>query len=161
VAVYHPYNAPEGASVKSVEYFGGTNDFVGITVRSDGRTDYIFNSASGKSAVSHRDMRFEGTYAVVSEKDGAVDYLFLGAGQELKKDKWHIIAKNEATQVSLTCGSNSLEVTASGDIQLTVPADRQPTVSDINQSDKKIQVTAQPNGTFSVQLSDGKYQIKL
>jgi hypothetical protein len=160
VAVYHPYTSSEGSSVKAVEYFGGTGDFVGLTVRSDGRTDYIFNSASQKSAVSHRDMKFEGNYAVVSEKNGAVDYLFLGDGRELKKDKWHIVAKNEAIQVSLTCSSNGWEVTTSGEIQLTVPANQQPTVSDITQPDQIIPVTAQPDGTFSVQLSDGKYHIK-
>ncbi|MDR1939039.1 MAG: six-hairpin glycosidase, partial [Tannerellaceae bacterium] len=31
-AVYHPYASREGSSVRSVEYFGNTGDFIGITV---------------------------------------------------------------------------------------------------------------------------------
>ncbi|KAA6343050.1 hypothetical protein EZS27_009242 [termite gut metagenome] len=162
VAVYHPYNSSEGSSIKSVEYFGDADDFVGIRVHSADRIDYIFNSAFAKSTISHRDIRCKGNYAVVSEKNGAVNYLFLGNGQELKKDKWHIVANSVAVNVSLNRMDNGLEVITSGEIQLKIPVsvNQQPIVLNVTHPEEKIQGTAQPDGVFSVRLPDGKYQIR-
>jgi hypothetical protein len=161
-AVYHPYASQEGSSVRSVEYFGNTGDFIGITVQSADRTDYVFNSSSGEPDVSHRDMQFKGVYAVIGEKDDHPVYLFLGEGELLAKGKWSLRAKERGTQASLHCTDEAVEVVATGEVslQLPVPANRQPVVTNLTRPDEKIQGTVQAGDVFSVQLPAGKYQVK-
>jgi hypothetical protein len=162
VAVYQPYTAAEVPSVKKVDYFGNTGDFVGITVQSASRTDFVFNSASGEPDVTYRDMRFKGNYAVISEADGVPVYLFLGDGQLLATGKWSIVPKETGAQVLLTRNGNNGELVTSGEITLTVPVsgNRQPELSNVNNAGAKLQGTLS-DGTFKVQVPAGKYSLKI
>jgi hypothetical protein len=161
VAVYHPYAVAENSSVKKVEYFGNSGDFVGIAVQSSSRTDYVFNSASGEPDVTYRDMRFKGNYAVISEADGVPVFLFLGEGQFLALGKWSIVSKDAGVQVSLTRSGNDCELFTSGDITITVPVsgDRQPELSKFGNANEKLQGTLS-DGIFKVEIPSGKYNLK-
>ena len=164
VAVYHPYTIAEGPAVKSVGYFGSTGDFVGIAVHSAMRTDYIFNSASGEPEVVHRNMRFKGNYAVIGEINGSgqPEMLFLGDGQTVAAGKWSITSTADNVQASLNRSGDTYELTASGDIILTLPADenRQPELTNIENPDEKLQGSLK-DGIFAVQIPKGKYRIKI
>jgi len=162
VAVYHPYTAKEGSSVKSVEYFGNIGDFVGITVQSVSRTDYIFNSAAGESDISYRNMQFKGNYAMVGEVNGALEVLFLGDGQLIATGKWSIASKNANVQASLCHNEDSFDLTSSGDITLTIPVvgTRQPELSKIGSFGEKLQGTL-ADGIFMIRVPSGKYRIKI
>jgi hypothetical protein len=161
VAVYHPYASVEGSSITSVGYFGNTGDFVGITVQSASRTDYIFNSASGEPDIAHRDMRFKGTYAVASDINGTPEGLFLGNGRFLAKGKWSVASENGDVQASLNRNGDGFDLMASGDITLTIPVagTRPPELSE-PASGKKLQ-GALADGVYTVQVPAGKYRIQL
>ncbi|GHV49832.1 hypothetical protein FACS1894181_09620 [Bacteroidia bacterium] len=163
VAVYHPYTAGEGPSVKQVEYFGQASGFVGLAIQSGQRTDYIFNSSSGDAQVPHRDMQFKGVYAIVSEAEGQVEHLFLGEGELLEKGKWSIRAKDGA-QVSLSrTDSGMYELITSGTVQVGIPsqAGSQPAVSSLSSPGGKVEGHVVEAGqAYLVDLQEGKYQVK-
>jgi hypothetical protein len=163
-AVYHPYTRKEGASVKSVEYFGNADGFTGITVRSADCTDYIFNDSSGEIDMMHRDMRFRGVYAVFREKDGRPENLFIGEGQVFEKGKWSIRAETAGTQVSFNrIAGETFELTVSGNIRLQTPvsADRQPAISSLASPGPEIRGNVSDDGIFTLDLPKGKYGIVL
>lgn len=82
VSIFEPTTENEGKSIESIESFDVKNspsDFVGLVVRSkSGRTDYIFSSVKDQE-VSHKDMKTNATYCVISEK-GKDFTLFMGNG---------------------------------------------------------------------------------
>jgi predicted alpha-1,2-mannosidase len=162
VAVYQPYTYTEGPSIRSVDYFGHADNFVGIVVQSASRTDYIFNSASGDPDISYRTMQFKGNYAVVGETNGALACLFLGNGRRLAWNKWSITSEDTDVQASLNHSSGDVfELATSAAITLTIPATgRQPELSDIEQPDAKLQ-GALENGIYTALVPAGKYRIKL
>jgi hypothetical protein len=163
VAVYQPYTYTEGPSIRSVDYFGNTDNFVGIIVQSASRTDYIFNSASGDPDILYRHMQFKGNYAVIGEINGALECFFLGNGRFLAWDKWSIMSKDADVQASLNHSSDdSFELATSAEITLAIPVsgDRQPELSEIEQSDAKLQGSLE-NGIYTVQVPTGKYLMKL
>ncbi|KAA6324596.1 hypothetical protein EZS27_026093 [termite gut metagenome] len=162
VAVYHPYTSKEGTAVKSVAYFGNTKDFVGIAIQSTNKTDYVFNSSSGESVVSYRDMQFKGVYAVVGETGGRLNTLFLGEGETIERGDWSIRTKALGTQVSLNRTGEIFELVTSGAIQLKMPlsAGKQPVVSTLAHPDEKIQGTVQADRFFFIELPQGAYQVK-
>jgi hypothetical protein len=149
VAVYHPYTSTEGSSVQSVNYFGNTGDFIGIAVQSPHRTDYIFNTSSGKPDITYRDMHFKGAYAVIGESEGGEpDYLFLGGGTSLGKGKWSILADETNTQTSLNRTGETFELITSGTIQLKMPANLN--VYDVLNPDEKINKDTLPKGKYLI-----------
>ena len=162
VAVYHPFVHAEGSSIKSVEYFDATGDFVGIEVRLDACTDYIFNSASGKPDVVRRNLRFKGNYAVIREADGAPESLFLGNGRLLACGTWSIASQDGDVQVSLNRSGDAFDLVASGGITLTLPVsgNQRPEVSNMEQSDDTLSGLLS-DGVFTIQIPTGKYRVKL
>ena len=161
VAVYHPYTDTDEPTVKSVEYFGNTGDFVGIAVQSSSRKDYIFNSASGEPDINHHNMQFKGHYAVVGEKNGTLEILFLGNGQLITMGKWSIASKNGNVQTSLSRNGDIYELITDGDITLSIPIidNRRPEVSRAGNPSEKLQGVI-ADGVFSVQAQKGKFSIK-
>ena len=160
VAIYHPYTTTEGPSVKSVDYFDSTGDFIGIVVQSTSRTDYIFNSASGESNVAYRDMQFKGSYAVVGESNGVPEVLFLGGGQHITMGKWRITSTNANVLASLNRKGDVYELMASGAITLSIPVvgNRKPEVSKAGSPGEKLQGVLS-DGVFTVQAPKGNYVI--
>ena len=162
VVVYHPYTATEGASVKSVDYFGNTGDFIGIAVQSSSRTDYIFNSSSGEPEITYHNMQFKGNYAVVCVTNGSPEVLFLGEGQLLSMGKWSIASNEKAIQASFCRSGNAYTLTASANMTLTIPVveNRQPEVSKSENPEQKLQGKI-TNGVYIVNVPPGSYIIRL
>ena len=159
VAVYHPYTSAEGSSVKSVDYFGTQDDFTGIVVHSDQRTDYIFSSAGGQNAVTHRDMQFQGDYAVIGVADGKLEELFIGSGRLLAWDNWSITSQTNDVQATLSCSHGTFDLTVSDEITLTMPVTGGLTPEWIKEdSNEKLKGTL-ANGIFTVQVPTGKYKL--
>ena len=159
VSVFYPYTSGDNKSVKSVDYFGNQKDFIGIIVKSENRTDYIFNSADRETTVGYQDMLFGGDYAVVGMDmtRGEPELLFLGNGKTIRKGKWVVVAENENVTLSLWKKGDSWEIDASDDVLLTIPAKKQPQITGITDAEKKIEPKAQSDGTYVVKLTAGKY----
>ena len=160
VAVYHPYTVTEGPSIKSVEYFGNTGDFIGIAVQSQSHTDYIFNSSTGEPDITYRNMQFKGNYAVVSESNSVLETLFLGEGRHISIGKWSITTEKPDIQASLSRSRITYELTTSGNITLTIPmtGNRQPEITKSGSPAEKLQGKLS-DGVFTVRLPAGKYTI--
>jgi hypothetical protein len=178
VAIYHPYDEDEGATVRSVEYFGDDRAFTGIKIRSDAGTDYIFNrsgnnrdgdSPSGDGEeMTHGDIRFDGVYAVVGERTNGETCLFMGEGRMLEKGRLRILSETPGAQVSLNGNGDTFELTTSSDIRLELPASagKPPTVTAINAPadnatgpDRRISVSMKQGNICTVTLSAGRYRI--
>ena len=159
VAVYHPYTFVEGSSVKSVGYFGNVDDFVGITVLSDSRTDYIFNSASGVPEVTHHDSRFKGNYAVIGETNGQLEELFLGNGRLLAWREWSIASAADDVQASLSRNGGTFDLMVTGEITLTMPVAGDLTPEWIKENSGEKPEGSLVDGIFTVRLPAGKYNL--
>lgn len=160
VSVFYPYTSAENKAVKSVGYFGHQKDFTGIMVQSDRRTDYIFNSTGSQQNISHQDMQFQGSYAVIGEAGEEPELLFLGNGKMLKKGKWSITADNKAANVVVSKKEGIWEIAASSAVQIVIPAKTQPQISDISDAGKKVEAKGQPDGTYLIALPAGRYQMR-
>lgn len=160
VAVYHPREEGE-TPLDAVEYFG--EGFTGIKVKSPNRTDYIFNRPEEGTDMTFRDMRFNGVYAAVGEMpDGRPEYLFMGEGQTLEKGRWRIRSKTSDAQVSLSRKGDAYELVSSSEIQLQipVPAGRQPVVSGFSEPDKRLRGGTRKGDAYTVTLAAGHYLIR-
>lgn len=160
VSIFYPYRAGEDKSLKSVDYFGNQKDFVGIIVKSENRTDYIFNSAVEQQTVAYEDMQFEGDYAIIGETEQESQLLFLGNGKLLQKGKWRINAESSPVNVSMYKEDGVWEIDVSGVVDITVPSNVQPQVANIKETGGEISTNTQPDGTSVIRLTRGKYQMK-
>jgi len=160
VSVISPYTEKEGKLVSSVEYFGENDDYIGMTVRSDKRVDHIFNSVDNAEICGYKDMRFQGVYGVIGEKEDGLEHLFMGKGKSIGKANWNITAKEE-TDVSLRRDENGYILYTSGEIQLTIPVKdgHQPDISGIGQTVGKPEGKNQTMGTYLVTVPKGKYKL--
>jgi hypothetical protein len=160
VSVFCPYTSTENRSVKSVDYFGDRHDFIGIMVKSDQRTDYIFNSTGAREAITYRDMQFQGDYAIIGENGNDPGLFFLGNGALLRKANWSIEAQDSTVNVSMLKKDENWTVDISNAVNVTIPSNVYLRVIDLADTDRKIDLNTQPDGTFTVKLAKGKYQLK-
>ncbi|MDR2038945.1 MAG: heparinase II/III-family protein [Bacteroidales bacterium] len=160
VSVFYPYTSGEEKSVRSVGYFGNQKDFTGIIVNSGKRTDYVFSSTGEQQAVVHGDMQFQGDYAVIGVSGQESQLLFLGNGKLLQKDKWRIRAESSPVNISLCKEGVVWKIDASGAVEITIPPDVHPQVTDMADAGRKVDIKTQPDRTSVVKLEKGKYQIK-
>lgn len=157
VAVFSPYTSTEGSSVKSVAYFGERPNFTGIIVISDHRTDYIFNSTDAKASVTYKEMQFQGDYAVIGENGRESELFFLGNGSLLKKDGWCIEAHDSTANVAICKEGGTWMADVSGTVNVTIPSNTPPRVTDVTGGNRKIDLITQPDGTYRVLLTNGRY----
>ncbi|GHU88620.1 hypothetical protein FACS1894155_03840 [Bacteroidia bacterium] len=160
VSIYYPYTSSENKSVKSVEYFGDWKDFTGIIVKSNRRTDYIFNSAEAEQVIHYKDMQFKGDYAIIGETENSPNLFFLGNGTLLRKGNWSIEAEDFPVNVSMNKKDENWIMNISNAVKITVPSNIRFGITDIADVDKKFDMSAQPDGTFTVKLTEGKYRFK-
>ncbi|MDR2773587.1 MAG: hypothetical protein LBC19_02385 [Tannerella sp.] len=164
VALYHPCEEGETPlPVDAVEYFGDSENFIGIKVKSPGRTDYIFNRPEEGADMTFRDMRFNGVYAAVGETPGEeTEYIFMGEGQMLEKGKWRILSKTPGAQISLNRKGEAFELTSSSEIQLQTPLPdgKQPAVSGMSEPDKRLHGGMRQGDTYTIALPAGHYLIR-
>jgi hypothetical protein len=146
--------------VKSVDYFGGQENFIGIIVKSDQRTDYMFNSTEEKQIVNHKDMQFQGDYAIIGEAGNNPELFFLGNGTLLRKGNWSIEAEDSIVNVSMNKKDENWLMDVSNAVRVTIPSNTHLSITDMVNADRKIEMSTQFDGMFTVRLAEGKYQLK-
>lgn len=160
VSVFYPYTSNEDKSVKSVNYFGDQENFIGIIVKTDQRTDYIFNSTEEAQVVNYKDMQFQGDYAIIGEAGNNPELLFLGNGTNLRKGNWSIEAEDSTVNVSMNKKDENWIMDISNAVRVTIPSNAHLNITDIADVDRKIEMSTQVNGTYTVKLTEGRYQIR-
>ncbi len=85
VAVFESYQ--EGAKdIEQIVKVAGSKKFVCLAVKSkSGGTQVILNAVDSNTHKPTKAISFKGTFGIVSEKNGDLDYLYLGSGGLLKK----------------------------------------------------------------------------
>ncbi|WP_114782951.1 heparinase II/III domain-containing protein [Botryobacter ruber] len=125
VAVYEPSTSREPKYIAAITSFvpqGVGADFVGLTVESKNNSrEYIFSAVDATKPIVHADMRFTGTYGIISENSEGLRYLFLGKGNRIGKEGWSLESK-EATAAALSKENDAWYITADTPVALTVPA---------------------------------------
>lgn len=125
VAVFEPSSSSQPKSVASITSFSPAatvSDFTGIIVESkNGNREYIFSSADNKAAITYKEKKFKGTYAVVSENRDDINYLFLGNGSIISKGSYSIESKLDSTSAALCKQNNQWFFTCTKPVTLTIP----------------------------------------
>jgi len=125
VAVFEPSSSSQPKSIVSISSFvpsSAGDNFSGIMVESkNGIRDYIFSSADSKTSITYKDQKFRGTYGVISEKDGSLQYLFLGNGKSIAKSGYGIEVKSDSASAVLCKQNNQWFFTCSRSVTLTIP----------------------------------------
>ena len=160
VSVFCPYASTEERSVKSVDYFGERHDFTGLIVKSDRRTDYIFNSTGAGESITYRDMKFRGDYAIIGENGNEPVLFFLGNGTLLRKGNWNIEAQDSTVNVAMNKEGENWTLDIGSAVNVTISSNAHPQVIDMAKTSKKIDLNTQPDGTFTIKLAKGRYQLK-
>jgi hypothetical protein len=124
VALFEPAAETQPASVAAISSFTPANapaDFAGMLVENkNGSTQTIFSTSAGNADVSYKEYAFRGTYAVISEHNHEIQYLFLGNGRRLVKGGFGLTAAGNATAV--LCQQNGQWfVTCTKPVTLTLP----------------------------------------
>jgi len=128
IAIYEPAIGNSKA-IKKIESFSPADapkDFVGLVVdASPDARQYIFSLVDEPMAlVAYNDKEFIGTYAVVSESGGQMQYLFLGRGLYLKMGHYEVRLLSEREgYVSLLIEEGSSHFGSSHAVALTLPAE--------------------------------------
>jgi hypothetical protein len=125
VAVFEPSSSSQPKSILSISAFlpsSAADNFTGIMVESkNGVRDFIFSSTDSKTTITYKDKKIRGTYGVISEKDGRLQYLFLGNGKGIAKGDYGIEVKSDSASAVLCKQNNQWFFTCSGPVALTIP----------------------------------------
>jgi hypothetical protein len=125
VAVYEPSSGAQPASISSITPFipaKAPAGFTGIVVESrNGHAETIFSSAAGKEEVNYKDYAFRGTYAVISEYNHEIHYLFLGNGRTLAKSGISVTTAVDSASIVLCKENDAWFVAGSHPFTLTMP----------------------------------------
>jgi len=125
IGVYEPYTSDEPESVRSIRYFHppySSSDFAGVEITGKNKgTEYIFSNANETESITFRDMKFMGSYGVVSENTAGFRYIFLGQGKHISKDEFSIHSKDTAITAALSFENGEFFFTCDGPVTVTVP----------------------------------------
>jgi hypothetical protein len=104
VVLFEPSAQAQPASVLSIASFSPVKapaDFAGMVVQNkNGTTQTIFSTALGNNDINYKAFGFRGTYAVISEDNQEIQYLFLGNGRKLSAGGFELsIAADSASAV--------------------------------------------------------------
>lgn len=109
VAIFEPTSSTEPASIAHISSFvpeKAPADFVGVAIEGKANDrQLIFSTTEAADEIIHGDIHLRGTYAVVTERDGKLESLFLGNGRELSNAGYSIVVdagKNTAAALSRT-----------------------------------------------------------
>lgn len=127
VAVYEPSSASASPSIAKIEPFFPANappDFVGFVVTANsGDVQRILACADDTAVVETRGARFRGTYAVISEAHGALQYLFLGYGKQLGTAEAELDVIGPAASAALSHDATGWKFTSAGPVTLVLSKD--------------------------------------
>lgn len=125
VVVFEPSTSSQPAAVQSIKHFHPVNapqDFVGMEISSRaGNKQIVFADAGGKKQITYNDQSCVGTYAVISETNTGLQYLFLGNGTKLSKGGYSITAKGGNASAALAKEGGEWYMTASQPVTIILP----------------------------------------
>jgi len=101
VAVFESYNEDE-KSIKSISKMVDSDNFVCFSVESKAESkQIILNAIDDGIYKPERNILFQGTFGIVSEKNGEFDYLYLGRGTILGHSEYRIEAVEGSVSAEL------------------------------------------------------------
>ncbi|MEP3837818.1 MAG: hypothetical protein ABJM36_09225 [Algibacter sp.] len=100
VSVFESYETGE-KQIKSISKIGESSDLVSLKVESKNSIQFILSATDNKVFNPSKDLKFQGTFGVASEKNGTFEYLYLGKGNLLQNGDFIIEAVNEAVSAAL------------------------------------------------------------
>jgi hypothetical protein len=108
--VFEPSTTLQPKSVSSITSFKPANaaaDFVGLKIEDkSGSSQYIFSSGDTVKTVKYNEKSFTGNYAVISEANNVLHYLFLGNGKQIAAAGYSIAAhENVSAALELKNGT--------------------------------------------------------
>jgi hypothetical protein len=125
VAVFEPSSAEQPASITSITSFTPAKapaDFAGIVVENkNGSKQTIFSTADGKADIDYAAFAFRGTYAVISEFNNEIRYLFLGNGRKLSKGGYGISTAADSASAVLCKQNGQWFLACTKPVTLTLP----------------------------------------
>jgi hypothetical protein len=124
--VFEPSTTLQPKSVTSITSFKPANaaaDFVGLKIENKtGSSQYIFSSGDTVKAVKYNQKSFTGAYAVISEANNALQYLFLGNGKQIAADGYSLAA-SENISAALELKNGTWHYTGSALCRTGFPAE--------------------------------------
>jgi hypothetical protein len=125
VAVYEPSSTAQPASIVSISSFSPANapvDFAGVRVENrNGSTQTIFSTSASNSDINYKEFGFRGTYAVISEFNNEIQYLFLGNGRKLSKGGFGISTAADSASAVLCKQNGQWFLACTKPVTLTLP----------------------------------------
>jgi hypothetical protein len=125
VAVFEPASEKQPASVVSIAEFSPAKapaDFAGVIVENkNGSTQTIFSASAGNSEISYKEVSFRGSYAVISEYNHEIQYLFLGNGRKLSKGGFGISTAADSASAVLCKQNGQWFLACTKPVTLTLP----------------------------------------
>lgn len=125
VVVFEPSSSSQPKSIASITSFSPdkpVDEFSGIVVENKtGSKQYIFSATNPKKEVVYKEKKFRGTYAVISEEDHDLSYLFLGNGRSVSNAGFSIEAKSDSASAVLCKQNNGWFFSCSKQVTLTIP----------------------------------------
>jgi hypothetical protein len=124
--VFEPSTASQPkfvTAITSFKPFNAATDFAGLKVENkSGSTQYIFSSGDTVKTVYYNGKSFTGTYAVISEINNALQYLFLGNGKQIAAGGYNITA-SENISAALEFKNRTWYYTSSASCRVGFPAE--------------------------------------
>jgi hypothetical protein len=108
--------------IQALKVNNASTEFVGIEAQSaNGVTQYILSQPTETNNLVFADKKFKGTYAVISEKNAQLQYLFLGSGTHISKAGFGITSK-KVNSAALEMKSNEWYFTSTESTSVSIPA---------------------------------------
>jgi hypothetical protein len=130
VALFEPASETQPASVAAISSFVPAKapaDFAGLLVENkNGSTQTIFSTSAGNKDVNYKEYAFRGTYAVISEYNHEIQYLFLGNGRKLSKGGFGISTAADSASAVLCKQNGQWFLTCTKPVTLTLPQEAVP-----------------------------------
>ncbi|MFB9057348.1 hypothetical protein ACFFU9_11420 [Mariniflexile ostreae] len=100
VAVFEAYDDGE-KSIESISKIRSSDNFMSLSVRSNQGEQVILNAIDNKVYKPIKSLKFQGVFGITSEKNNALEYLYLGKGTLLQKGHYKIEAIDDAVSAEL------------------------------------------------------------
>lgn len=127
VVVFEPTTTSQPKSIQSTSLFQPTNapvDFTGLVVaNANGSKQFVFSLPQQGNAVIYENKLFSGTFAVVSELNNDVQYLFLGNGSAIRNGVYSINAKKTGATAGIELKAKDVFFFASAPVRISLPAE--------------------------------------
>ena len=119
IAVFENHDEA-GETIQSVQAAEASATFVRLRVEAHQRIQTIYQSTNDSVYQISKRNEFQGKLGVVSREDGALEYIYLGAGQKLKDGKYELVALEDKVTAELRSENGQLYYSSNGPIRIAV-----------------------------------------